>query len=218
MLHDRKGSLEEVLVIKKNILETIELSDGFSTNVELLPVMLNEAFFLKRTLIENDFSLKQLISYVTLMQCNRFLVYNRKGISEPRLRHLSSIGFGGHITRVDRGRSDQINADTIWRAAKREVFEETKISLASHDEPVGFINEDVTAVGKVHFGIFYLIEFDERIPFTSTVESGIFKMESLEELRNAKNLEPWSQILVKNFDLIIRGHDLKRTAWTNYKG
>ena len=189
---------DEVLVVKKATFETLGYPDDFSANVGLLSSILREAFFIRRILIENDSSFKQLISYVAIMRRDKFLVYTRQGKTEPRLRNLSSIGFGGHVTKTDLDKSGQINTDLLWNAARREVFEETGILLRPHNEPIGLVNENVTPVGKVHLGVFYLVELDEDLSIATTAEGGIFKMKSLDELRHIRDLEPWSEILVRN--------------------
>ncbi len=54
-----------------------------------------------------------------------YLTYDRNSGSEERLNHLYSVGWGGHVDKVDDQHDGQYN--TLYRSALREIDEELNI-------------------------------------------------------------------------------------------
>lgn len=189
----------EVLAVKRRVLEDLDCLNEFSTDVGMLPIVISKAFFIDRCLIEDDTSYKQLIPYVVLMLNDTILTYTRRRGAESRLHDLVSFGFGGHVTKSDLGEDNLINTKTLWRAARREVLEETGIFLRLPSNPVALINEDVSQVGRVHLGIVYLAKVGKALAEPSlAIECAHLKLLSVKELCSIENREPWSKILAKN--------------------
>jgi len=133
------------------------------------------------------------------MREKNVLIYLRPHDLESRLEGFSSIGFGGHVIRNDTLKSETIDIKTIWNAAKREILEEIGISLDSPEKPVGWVNEEETAVGKVHLGIVYIVPLGTNVKPLLTSECSNLRSAPFEDLRFVYHLEPWSRIIVKNF-------------------
>jgi predicted NUDIX family phosphoesterase len=116
--------------------------------------------FTLREEAEKDFTLKQLIPYVIIVQDRKTLFYVRgKKTGESRLQLKGSVGIGGHINPVD----DSLfsNASDGSRgfydaAVEREVSEEISIGKVLSKRIVGLINDDDSEVGRVHFGVVHL--------------------------------------------------------------
>lgn len=188
-----------ILAVNRNVFENLKCLKVFSTNVKILPAIVSKAFFIDRFLIENDKTYKQLIPYVVLTHQKKIVTYARNKGAEPRLRNMSSFGFGGHVIKSDLGEDSLANINTLWNAAKREIIEEIGIALHEPIEPSALINEDTTPVGRVHFGIVYLAEVGKEIYKSSlATEYANFRLVSLKELHLIENLEPWSKIIAEN--------------------
>ncbi len=193
------NELCKVLVVKRKVLESFNCLSEFSMDIGILSAIMDNALFISRRLIEEDASYKQLIPYVVLMRNNMVLTYIRHEGGEPRLQDLVSFGFGGHVTENDLGKESLTNINTLWNAAKREINEETGISLQESNEPIALINEDRTPVGRVHIGIVYLVDVGKTADESSLAdECTDFKLMPVEELRVTEKMEPWSKILVEN--------------------
>ena len=141
-----------------------------------------------------------------------FQVQRTRGQSEARLHGLWSIGLGGHVEPEDAvpspgqtGTAAQFFTRSLWR----ELREELHIDLAATSQPrfLGLLNDDSTAVGQVHAGLVYGLDFAvdlARAAETVRVRE-ISKMRggfgSLVEFRNLwqdpSRFESWSQFLVQ---------------------
>jgi len=81
----------------------------------------------------------------------------------------------------------------------RELSEEVEINGDFNVKVLGYINDDKDSVGRVHFGILYLIETDseEVFPKGNEMAQGSFKsLEELAEIINSEDceVESWSKI------------------------
>lgn len=193
---------EDVLVVPRAILLPSGAFYGFSSEglPEYLSAIAGHAFFAPRDRVEEDPSLKQIIPYVVLRHRDHvFLVTRTRGGSEVRLREKLSIGLGGHITPEDT--SDA--ADPVAAGMARELEEEVALPAGWTARPVGVLNDDVEAVGRVHFGLVYIADLpvpDVRIRETTKL-AGAFA--TREEIRAAyPRLESWSQFVVDGVNLL----------------
>ena len=124
-------------------------------------------------------------------------VYFEQNYREERLRDNFSIGIGGHINPIDR------SEDIIQDGMKREFLEEVDYPHDFDYKIIGYINDDVNSVGRVHFGIVFLI--DAENPDIKVRETDILKgeLKTLEEIGEIKDkLENWSKIV---FDYLSSG-------------
>jgi predicted NUDIX family phosphoesterase len=110
---------------------------------------------------------------------------------------LHSIGIGGHIREED-GKIDEI----LQKALQREFFEEVRYRGRFNTKPIGFINDDSNDVGKVHFGICYLINGNSVITVKEKdiLEGNLVPLEDLKKF----TLENWSKILAEHIMKFIK--------------
>lgn len=161
--------------------------------------ILEHATFMPRNLVEDDPNLKQPIAYCTIInpRTKKVFAYQRaktdKDYAERRLQGKYSWGIGGHI-------EEQDIENPIIESMLRELREEIGIRDIS-PTIVGYINDDEDSVGKVHFGLLYLVKTSlKRIrPISPEILQGKFrKLKELEELceRMDIEVEGWSEIIV----------------------
>lgn len=191
---------ESVLVFPKSIAPNLP-SKGFFYEDQLLPLLLSKMEFMERGLAEHNFTYKQFITYSILRHDQNILRYKRTTkATESRLHGLYSIGWGGHVNTFD-------NVLPLWddsiitQTAQRELKEEINIKTFSSSKLVGFINDDSTEVGQVHFGIVYEYWLDEP-SFGHRYKQGHEQVGfiALSELINRQgDYEGWSQILINEY-------------------
>src|SRR5690606_21799470 len=114
---------------------------------------------------------KQWIPYVLIENDHGELAaYPRQG-SETRLHGRFSLGIGGHINPRDAEGAHsarEIWACALYQGLRRELAEELPDAFSGKTQFLGLINEDVSAVGRVHLGVV----FHHRIRDTSRVPEG----------------------------------------------
>lgn len=196
---------ELVLCFPKDVLgDRLGTSDAFHDEslwakilASLRPIPRDEA--------ETDYDHKQLVVYVVFRSNNLILTYKRTPkTEEARLKNLYSIGVGGHVNIHD---MKQVNLfdlkevkDVLMESVSREIREEVKINSRVKKTPelIGFINDDSNDVGKVHFGVVWMVELDEP-KVSPTQEKGIgdFNFVDIQSLSGRKQeFEGWSQLLI----------------------
>lgn len=168
---------------------------------------------------EIDPGYKQLIPYVVLARPDgRVLLYRRKNKNtggEARLDEKLSIGIGGHVEPTDamtalrldreaptlRLAPDQISA-VLRACALREILEETDAKPDSiiRLDLAGFVNEDETSVGQVHFGVVFVATMDDIYktrPESGCEDLGWLPIDMLNESsQHFVKLELWSRYIV----------------------
>jgi len=160
-----------------------------------------------RSVAEHDYNTKQLVVYVLINHGETFLSYQRTPkTTETRLKALYSIGIGGHVNVDDQiqptlfGAQEAAWKDFVLKAVRREVSEEVQIEGADAQEPrlICFVNDDSNDVGKVHFGVVFVMKLGKP-SVAIRGERGIGKLSfrTLPELISMRDtLETWSQLLV----------------------
>jgi len=160
-----------------------------------------------RSIAEHDYDTKQLVVYVLINHGETFLSYQRTPkTTETRLKALYSIGIGGHVNVDDQiqptlfGAKEAAWKDFVLKAVRREVSEEVQIEGADAQEPrlICFVNDDSNDVGKVHFGVVFVVKL-AKPSVALRGERGIGKLSfrSLPELISMRDsMETWSQLLV----------------------
>ena len=110
--------------------------------------------------------------------------------SKPRLKSRGKI----------QGFFDSENGNPIRESMLREVIEEELelIGEIKSSSVLGYVNDDSNDVGKVHFGILYLIEFEGQVkPRDSEIAHGrLMSINELEKICSSpdKDVETWSEI------------------------
>jgi len=155
--------------------------------------------FRPRPEVEVDPSEPQIIPYLVFRFGDRyFLTHRLRRSSERRLRHLYSLGVGGHINPEDvEGARDPIEA-----GLRREWEEEVVYTGDFEHRLIGAINDTSTEVGRVHFGLIFLVEGDRAdiaIRETDKLKGAMF---TVDEMRSYYlDMESWSQLI---FDYLVR--------------
>jgi len=188
---------EQILVVPRNVLfgpANGRYFNGFlrSKSSPAFEKIIKENFeFRQRSKAEEDTSYQQIIPYIVFRYGKKLFVYKRlKAGGEKRLHNLHSLGIGGHINPHDDGK------DIIRDALKRELEEEIIYPYPYSIKLLGYINDDSNAVGRVHFGVVFLIEGsvpDIKVRETESLEGRL--MEKKEIAKIAHEFENWSAIL-----------------------
>jgi predicted NUDIX family phosphoesterase len=160
---------------------------------ELLARVKANYHFRLRSEVEEDASELQVIPYVVFRyQDGYFLTHRLRRSSERRLRHLYSLGVGGHINPEDvEGAADPIEA-----GLRREWEEEVVYSGHFSYRLLGAINDGTTDVGRVHFGLIFLVEGDQPEISIREVDKLAGALLPLEAMRSYYlDMESWSQLI-----------------------
>lgn len=196
---------EHVLVVPTKVFHGIGHFQGLNTEVsKYLDELLSpeHVSYRARSEMEEDPSFKQLIPYVIFRHTTAAGVvsvfqYTRgKGQGEQRLHHKRSIGIGGHISSDDA--TSDTDLDPYREGMQRELAEEVIIRTPYRDQLVGMLNDDETAVGKVHLGIVHIfdVETQDVAPRENEiVDSGFEPVERL--LADLEGFETWSAICLE---------------------
>jgi predicted NUDIX family phosphoesterase len=196
---------EQVLVIKRNVIERLGIFNGLRFDTERY---INEIFvpgvpsFIPRAKAEKDPSYKQIIPYVIMAHNSKYLSYVRgKRAGETRLAGNRSIGIGGHINPIDADNSSLFAylKDNYFAAVEREVAEEVFVKTNHSNHVVALLNDDSNEVGSVHLGIVHYWVLDA--PDVQKREQMITQMSfmTITELLAVKDsLETWSQLCVSH--------------------
>ncbi len=160
--------------------------------------------FLPRTAAETDEAWKQVIPYVILACGARVFCYRRgRTGSEERLRALHSVGLGGHIARGDEGLFAAPGWPAYQAALERELAEEVEIGAPVRERKlVGLINDDASAVGRVHIGLVHLWRLEtEAVQARETkIAAGRFAPPLDLLAAGAPEMESWSRFCLQRWD------------------
>ena len=143
-----------------------------------------------RSQMEVDPTYKQIIPYLVFnFQDRYFLMHRASDASEVRLRDKSSFGIGGHVRQAD------MKGKSIIEWARREFEEEVDYQGNFTVEPLGMINDDRDAVGKVHVGFVFMLKgYSPAIQIKSELKGGtLVTLDQAEKFSGG--MEPWSQLI-----------------------
>ena len=208
------GLDSHILVIRRKILfnGNYGLFHGFLPHKKedyesRILVASNSEYRLRRS-VEEDPLWKQPIPYMLILnpELKRVFAYQRSKedpfYAEKRLQGKWSMGIGGHIERADIKMKNPLR-EGMFRELKEEVIINGRIS---EPKVLGYINDDSDNVGKVHFGILYLIETDatEIKPRDRKIVNGRLRtVKELEKICSSDNVETWSKIALNPLKEII---------------
>lgn len=189
---------EQVLVVKREVLEQIGMFQGLTVDVDayleslFAPGVLH---FMSRSQAEKDPSHKQLIPYVMLTYEGKYWSYVRGQRSrESRLVGKRSVGVGGHINPGDDVGSPR---EMYLAAVEREIAEEVFLDTGHDDQVVCLLNDDSTEVGQVHLGVVHqwILDSPSVRPREQIItETGFMSLSELRKVRDT--LETWSALII----------------------
>lgn len=201
---DKEKYEELIMVAERQDLFNNGQFQGFkqAEEIDFQSIILENFKYVKRGEAEKNEEFKQPIGYAILVDNNKkVFAYQRAkkddDYTEKRLQGKWSWGIGGHIDKIDKSGDNPIKA-----SMDRELEEEVNVDGDLEEiEVLGYINDDSDSVGRVHFGILYLIKVNGKVSAKDNeVTSG--KMRSIDELRDivkdSKNtVEEWSKIALE---------------------
>lgn len=191
-----------IMVVDRSTLFADLYFQGFSAaRVQDYQTLIQDHYFYElRDRVETMPQYKQPIAYAIIVhkESKEIFAYQRATkeghYNEARLRGKWSWGIGGHIDKVDIRNGDPISA-----SLERELGEEVHIKSYEPPQILGYINDDETEVGQVHFGLLYVIFTDDRSVRPADAEiawGGFMPLEQLEEIcqNGEAAVESWSEI------------------------
>jgi predicted NUDIX family phosphoesterase len=189
-----RASAERVLCLRREEIFRDGVWDGFVSDRvgEAQRLIRERSVFMPRRDVEEDPGYQQVIPYVVFRHRDRFLLTRRlKASSEKRLRHLYSLGVGGHINP-----EDVEGGDPVDEGMRREWEEEVAYAGSFEARLVGLIHEESAPVGRVHLGVVFLIDGDSpeiRIRETQKLSGELLSLEAMRI--HYLEMESWSQIV-----------------------
>ncbi|MBN1542683.1 NUDIX domain-containing protein [candidate division KSB1 bacterium] len=193
---------KSIMVVERELLFESEPFQGFAPakGVDYYSRILRHYRYHVRGEAETRPDLKQPIAYCLIAHRNskKVFAYQRSTkageYSEARLRGKWSWGIGGHIDQIDGKGEDPLRASMV-----RELEEEIRIEGFDTPQILGYINDDETAVGQVHFGVLFLLLTDDDRVHQNDKEIAWGGFKSIEELQAIcadpqAQVESWSEI------------------------
>lgn len=202
----------DILVVKRGTLFREKQFNGFCplTEHDFSELILkNFEYQTRNDALESNPDFQQIIPYVWLVnpKTKKAFLYKRsKEGDEGRLHNKYSGGVGGHIDRD----TEETAQDPVTAAMMRELQEEVAMQTYPTPKFVGFLNDDLDPVGKVHFGVVAIAETHENARPAMHMASGQFhSVEEIESIfRNPENtVESWTSLswpFVKNYLKSVR--------------
>ncbi len=202
---------ERVVAIKQSAFDEVGRFFGFSREYEPYLKLLDRdnLVILNRDKANNDYSVKQIVSYVIIKNVNNeILAYTRGSYSSTKdklLEGVLCIGFGGHVNEEDYNDLFGIEDGGIRNSVYRELNEELRDIKFEEPRLIGVINDDSSPLGLNHFAFVFITKNNNDDLNKISAELSINKLQYLTpKILNEKfyKLEFWSQLLVKNlFDV-----------------
>jgi len=194
--------MKQIMVVNRETLYAEKSFDGFlaANQFDFESVILSNFIWMNKDEAEINPSYKQPVGYSIIYNptIKQVFLYQRskvdKNYAEKRLQGKWSCGVGGHIEKVDTR-----NGNPIHESSLREIQEEIQIFGKKRMQVLGYINDDSDDVGKVHFGILYLVIIDgnEVKPLDPEINEGkLVPLSTLEDKCNSTDVvvENWSKI------------------------
>ena len=192
----------EIMVVDKKALFEADYFEGFRPVglVDYESRILKNHVYRERNRAEEDPAFKQPIGYAIIVnpRSRKVFTYRRSSrdsdYQEKRLQGKWSWGVGGHIEKDDTGGGNPIRESIL-----REIREEIRGDDFSPPEVLGYINDDRDEVGRVHFGILYVVKTAAEVIKPQTVEisdGGLRMVADLEKIISSPGftVEEWSRI------------------------
>jgi len=203
---------KQIMVVPREVLFKEKYFQGFlaADQHDYEQIALANLTYEKRKLAEENSQLKQPIGYCLIInkKLKQVFAYRRSSADEEygekRLQGKWSWGVGGHIEKYDVDNDNAIRTSML-----RELEEEVKINGSIKESVLGYINDDETAVGSVHFGILYLIETNSENVEVNDPEmawGGFVDINRIKEILQSLDceVETWSEIAAGPLENILK--------------
>ena len=175
---------------------------GFAkVDSDVLKQILHKGVYHERTVLEEDPSFKQLISYAIITYNDSFYLFRRRSAqTEQRLHNKRSLGVGGHMNpAISKDLTEQYLLDEL----KRELFEEVKLLNGCSVENIAFlglINDDTIPVGRVHIGLLYIIRLTSQdVVINESDKMTADWVDKTQLLEYYDGMESWSRIAFDSY-------------------
>ncbi len=170
--------------------------------------------YLGRMEAEQNEDYKQILTYVMVTRGSKILAFRRGTFNrvEDYLRGSTCIGFGGHVSELDRTLYNAATDQGVTDNARRELFEELNLPMKDRSrvvvgkglKVVGLLNDDSSSTGRKHFAVVFRYDAtnDPAWQIPQRGEKSVTQLRWLslrgvgEELRN---FEYWSQLCLSEF-------------------
>ena len=191
-----------IMVVKREALFCNDYFEGFMPQEEIdyESRILSNFEHMKRGPAEEDAGYKQPIGYCMIvnLKLKQVFAYQRSSndakYAEKRLQGKWSWGVGGHIEKFDAESKNPIHLSVL-----RELGEEVEAAEMTAPKVLGYINYDTDDIGKVHFGILYIVETGSEyiMPKDPEIDNG--RLRAIKELEHIcqspeYRVEEWSRI------------------------
>ncbi|TDQ42852.1 hypothetical protein [Aureibacillus halotolerans] len=146
---------------------------------------------------EENEAYKQPIPYVVVRRGQAYFVYERLSAGgEERLHNKLSLGVGGHQNPCDQEDFTAILQENLLRELEEELtFDRSQPFTLT---PVGLINDDNDAVGRVHVGILLILDVEPetniQVRETDVLKGSWQKADELNQQYD--RFESWSQFVI----------------------
>jgi predicted NUDIX family phosphoesterase len=187
---------ETILVVKRaHLFQHKDAWHGLQKDgiQDLVSLIMTHQEFHPRSLMEHDYTYKQIIPYLIFRYQDRYFLMQRQAhASEQRLKNKMSLGVGGHV------RQEDVQTASLFEWARREFYEEVSYTGTCSITTLGILNDDSNEVGKVHVGLVLLLEGSSAdIQVKSELKSG--RLYTLQECAAYyQDMEGWSQIVYQS--------------------
>ncbi|PIU76096.1 hypothetical protein COS75_00800 [Candidatus Pacearchaeota archaeon CG06_land_8_20_14_3_00_35_12] len=205
---DEKKSEKIIMVVEKNVLFGKDYFNGFrpQNGVDFKSRILKNFQYDKRGNVENNPGYKQPIGYCLIVnpRLKKVFAYQRASqdskYSEKRLQGKWSWGVGGHIEKIDEA-ANPIHT-SVLRELKEEVPREILFKAIGGPRILGYINDDSEPVGRVHFGVLYVLKTNSEkiVPNDPAIARCEFRtIKELEKICSSPEVavEGWSKIVLE---------------------
>jgi predicted NUDIX family phosphoesterase len=202
--------MEFVYVVERERLFDLAFPQGFApaasdrkAAADRIARIRRHGFFVERRRAEQNSSWKQVIPYVVVRKGDSILLLERTGKQgEARLHGKLSIGVGGHVNPVD------TQGDALFDGLKRELEEELTVTGPIELRAAGFLNDDSTDVGAVHYGLVAVADArraEVAIRETELMSGRFVATGELRDLcrRERARFESWSSLLIDRLDDVL---------------
>jgi len=198
---DKEKGEKMIMVVRRESLFRGDVFQGFSKEEEIdfQKRILENFEYIKRKDAEEDTTYKQPIGYAVLVNLEekKIFVFQRgvrdKDYAEKRLQGKWAIGVGGHIDECDNSGNDNPIKISLLREVEEEVDVKGRVGEV---KVLGYVNDDKNSIGKVHFGILYLVEVKgEVFPKDNEMLKGeMMTVEEIEKIFENEDVEEWAKI------------------------